>query len=70
MRQMSVPGGVGEKLGRLELSSAGSEATPQQMSREIAFDIDRYLTSGRPTEDVWTDLDDLREWERLHWPRT
>lgn len=66
---MEVPGAVGEKLKHLDLSSVGANADPRQMQLEIAYDIDRYLTSGYPPDEVWQDVDDLREWQRRRWPR-
>lgn len=70
IRQMTYPGAVGEKIGHVDLSSitpAGLD--PTHMNREIAFDIDRYLTSGRPPDEVWSDSDNLQEWQRRRWPR-
>jgi hypothetical protein len=66
---MDVPGAVGEKLNHLNLNAVGGNADPRQMHLEIAYDIDRYLTSGRPPNEVWQDVDELREWQRRRWPR-
>lgn len=70
MRRYNYAGAVGEKMGHLDLASvtpADLDAT--QMNREIAYDIDRYLTSGKPPDEAWSDLDDLKEWQRRRWPR-
>jgi hypothetical protein len=69
VRQFAWAGGVGEKMGWLELQSVEAKADPAQMNREIAFDIDRYLTSGEPPDDAWSDLEKLKAWERARWPR-
>lgn len=69
VRNMDVPGAVGEKLNHLNLNSVAGNADPREMHLEIAYDIDRYLTSGHPLSDVWQDVDELREWQRRRWPR-
>lgn len=70
IRIAQVPGAVGQKLGWLDLASkTPAQLTVDDLTAEIAFDIDRYLTSGQPPEAVWIDLDDLRAWERRRWPR-
>lgn len=70
VRTMSVPGVVVEKQQWLGYGEKHvSQLDAEDMRKEIAYDIDRYLTSGLPPEKVWDDLDDLRSWERRRWPR-
>lgn len=71
VRTMSVPGVVVEKQQLLGYASKPvGQLNADDMRTELAFDIDRYLTSGLPPGRVWNDVDDLREWARRRWPRT
>jgi hypothetical protein len=67
--QMKLPGAVGLKMGHLRLNAVGGDATPRQMLQEIAFDIDRYLTSGLPPMSVWDEWDGLTAWMKDRWPQ-
>ena len=69
IRQMRIPGAVGEKMQHLDLGSVAAP-DPNQMCTEIAYDIDRYMTSGQALQDVWGDLDEQREWQRVWRPRS
>jgi hypothetical protein len=71
VRTMSAPRVVVEKQQWLGYGSkAVGELNADDMRNEIAFDIDRYQTSGLPPDKVWDDVDGLREWARRRWPRT
>lgn len=54
IREARVPGAVDIKLQHLDLGSV-LHLDPAQMGREIAYDIDRYMTSGLAPGDVWND---------------
>jgi hypothetical protein len=68
-RSGGLQGVIDTKMRHLDLQSVGAAADVRQMQREIAYDIDRYLTSGKAPDDVWTDMDELQEWQRARWPR-
>lgn len=70
VRTMAVPGVVVEKQQWLGYGAKPvGQLDADDMRAEIAFDIDRYLTSGLRPDEVWDDLDDLRAWQRRRWPR-
>lgn len=68
VREIPMPGAVGAKLQYLKLGSVGADADVNQMGSEIAYDIDRYLTSGRAPRDVWSDLADQEAWHKARRP--